>query len=287
MKKIIIPTNFTEESKNTIFYGLELAAEQNLSVEIIHVIDINIVAPEVGPMGGTMVNAAQINLGELEETARENFDKLSEEIKTHCQAESFQNFSIRVERGDPGEFIIALSKEQDTEAILLTGKTQNDNFLGFLGKRNNRIIEEAECPVWVIPGRVNFTAYRKVLYATDYKEKDIETIKKVMDLINKYLAQIILLHITEDAINMDAEVKEAGFEKIVKEKTGYNHIRMVTLSGKEIPETVNEFACKAGVDLIIMLKEDRSFFEKIFTSSETNQLIDMTDIPLLIYHESS
>jgi nucleotide-binding universal stress UspA family protein len=80
----------------------------------------------------------------------------------------------------------------------------------------------------------------------------------------------------------------SGFENIVKQKTEYDRITFETIidnEDKETGEYINEFAIKKNADLIVLLKENKNFMDRIFKSGSTRKVLKRANLPVLIYHE--
>jgi len=56
--------------------------------------------------------------------------------------------------------------------------------------------------------------------------------------------------------------------------------------GKKSPgEFLNDFALENNADLIVLLKKNKNYLEKLFGSSFTKNVIRKTKIPVLIFKE--
>lgn len=55
---------------------------------------------------------------------------------------------------------------------------------------------------------------------------------------------------------------------------------------KSFGEYINDTAVDIQADLIVLLKENRSFLEKIFKASSTAKIIKKARLPLLVFHEN-
>ena len=75
---------------------------------------------------------------------------------------------------------------------------------------------------------------------------------------------------------------------MIKEKTGYANITIrsyIEPDGHEIPDIINEAASEMNADLIVALKENRHFLDRIFKASSTRKIIEHAKLPVLVYHE--
>lgn len=147
------------------------------------------------------------------------------------------------------------------------------------------VISKANCPTWIIPTGMSYRPYKKILYATDYNEADITTLKRLVVLTKEFSPEITALHIT-DSKDFEEKTMQKGFKDLVAQETNYNKIHVKTeKESKSTEEKINDTAININSDLIVLLKENKGFIEKIFTSSSTKKVIKKAKLPVLVYHE--
>ena len=280
MKNIIIPTDFSEKSKEIIDYGIYLANQLDKQIEIIYVIDQTIAKPFA--LEHEAIPTSVPDLKELAERAKTKLQELLKEIDRQFKKRPIIRVSIK--SGLFSDVLVDLSQDETSFAILLPGQDEAGIYKSFLTGPKGKILKEADCPVWIIPPDIQFTKPQTIIYVTDYKETDIESLKKLSLLAKQFDSRIIALHISENE-DFTEEIKDLGFEDLAKRETGYEKIEIHSTTGKNDIETINQFAKKENADLIVMLEENRGFLEEIFYSSTTRKLVLETRFPVMIFHE--
>ncbi len=147
------------------------------------------------------------------------------------------------------------------------------------------VLNNADCPVWVIPNKSKYTPFKEIIYANDFQEEDLLTLQKLVDLTHALSPSITALHITDNT-GFDERVKEAGFDEIVRSKIDYRRISVISLKeDKDEPaaQLINSYAHRVNADLLVLLKENRSFIEKLFTSDPTLKIIREISLPVLVF----
>jgi nucleotide-binding universal stress UspA family protein len=136
-----------------------------------------------------------------------------------------------------------------------------------------------------LPNQVLFKPFKHIIYATNYNKADIPVLKKLSAFAKLFNAEITALHVT-DSLDFEEKVKNMGFKNILKEKTNYpiNVQVLVEQKNEDTSAIINSFAKSANADIIVMLKQNKSFFERVFKGSATKKLINKTNLPVLIYH---
>ncbi|MEA3478878.1 MAG: hypothetical protein U9R60_11905 [Bacteroidota bacterium] len=140
---------------------------------------------------------------------------------------------------------------------------------------------------WIIPPGMSFKSFRNIIYATDYVEEDISTLKKIISLTGKSLPYITALHIT-DHKDFEIRINKAGFQKVLETKTEYQKVKVKALPKKKGDSTfglINEYATLNKTDLIVILKENWSFMHRIIAENTMGKTSEQADVPALVYHQ--
>jgi nucleotide-binding universal stress UspA family protein len=196
-----------------------------------------------------------------------------------------------------GEVSISYSAEIDTASMVINkfiteGKAsmvvlegeEQESFWSHTSS-NIDIVNHIDCPVWIIPFEAAYKPLREIVYATDFKEEDIPTLKNLIGLTFRYSPVITALHIT-DSIDFEEKVKKTGFKDMLQSKTGYQNITVKSLIEKDdenVSMLINEYALNINANLIVVLKENKNFFERILRPSATKKILKEATLPVLIY----
>jgi len=136
-KKILIPTDGSEYTKEAIKKGLELAKTSEADVTALYVVDqtsfINF------PMDSTIVSVYSL---------LENEGKDAVEYVCALGASMGLKVSVRIEEGSPSRKIIDASKDYDLIVMGTLGRTGISKLL--LGSTVEKVVRFASCPVLVI-----------------------------------------------------------------------------------------------------------------------------------------
>lgn len=278
--KILIPTDLSEKSKNSVFYGTHLAEKLDKEIILFHVSDIygyGMAYPFPSSVPSQMPTAI---IEQNEEESKKQFEAFCSDIKQRIST----GVTLRCVRkkGFIVDKILEEIQEEYVDTIILTRREKSSD----ISDITEKIINEAPCPVWVIPPKVTYRPFHRIVYATDYNEHDIATIEKLITLAKLYDSRIYALHICE-SISFRTELQARGFEAMVHEQTGYEKFESVLIPGEnKITRIIEAFAQEAETDLLVVLKENETFWEGIFNSSTTKKLVFQAELPVLVYRET-
>jgi hypothetical protein len=156
--------------------------------------------------------------------------KVSDEIKVkidgfikEIEAEYAGIFSIKFtyEIGDASVILKEKVENKTYTMVMIQGHTEQDTWLN--DSVNMSVVENVPCPVYIIPPNSKYQPLNKVVYATDYKEEDLTTLKSLLNLAKPLDPEIIALHISNDD-KFERKLKCVGFNKMLSEKKGFNMV---------------------------------------------------------------
>lgn len=138
IKKILVPTDFSPCSQRAINLAVSLAQQCQANLTILHVVDINTQSP------GESLRAVDL-MKRLWETGFEQMGKLAFSLSGQVDAQTV------IEEGLPWEQIVEKSFKAD---MVILGKPRpKSGFKPFCKNTAQRVIENAACPVVVVPER--------------------------------------------------------------------------------------------------------------------------------------
>jgi len=282
-KKIIQFIRTAEELEQNLTFAVNYAKKTGLEIELAMVIEqrYEYFYPVSTPVRGDITAYEFEKVREERIKAEEK--KLKAFIENYSGKQDNPTMNYIIESGATDVVLNDYSKKDDTAFILINESQEPEN--SFIINTYLNIVENADCPVIKIPDRYNKAIpLKKILYATDYKEEDIPTLKRIIETASVFDSEITTLHIT-DSIDLQEKLMSRGFETSIKEKLGYEKIKLEIHKDKDAVSGVINFANNGNYDMIVVLKENRNFFQRIFTRSDSNKILSKSDIPVMVFHE--
>jgi nucleotide-binding universal stress UspA family protein len=284
METILALINDPEQSEKYSEYCVQLAVDFGKQLEFYYTQD-----PVLYPLGvpdttGQEVVEVEANLERMTNTAMHEIKKYVGRIEN--KRGIYPEIVYTTAVGSVPQLLKEKIAMGTVFMIITEGTKDKDNWSHT--SENLDIIRQVECPVLIVPQGDVFRPFKKIVYATDYKEEDVPTLKKLIAFTGKNEPEIMALHITESE-NFDEKVKSTGYKDMLKEMTGYGKVSVHIMTPSEEQSTsgtIDEFAVSTGSDLIAVLKKNVNFLDRIFMSSTTNKLVRKAAKPVLVFHES-
>ncbi len=140
-KKILLPTDFSDESLYAMSYAVDLAKMFNAKLVMMHVIydiekasNLHIPHPSITEL-----------YQDLENHAKRNLDSFGIDLR-----EGLKEVETVVKRGIPYEEIIKFANENNVDLIIIGTLPRSGVERFFVGSTTQRVIRNAPCPVLVV-----------------------------------------------------------------------------------------------------------------------------------------
>lgn len=282
MKRILIPTDFSEISKNSIVYGFQLAEKLGLHVQLVNVLELYKFAAGTSEAELISTILPADNIQEMEASAHESFKKMLDEIKNEIP--SSVSYDVKVIAGHLVNEIVVESAI-NTEILILAVAGTQDLVSRFTHSTISSLLDEAACPVLVIPSISRFKPLMKVTLATDFNKADLGMLEDFIQLFHMFQPEIEVMHVSPKPVDFKTELKYAGFKQMISERIKYSKINYKLVLHKHVVQGILETLKENQSDLLLMLKEHEGFFKSLFEVSKTEKIAHFLKIPMLSYHE--
>ncbi|MDB4414756.1 universal stress protein [bacterium] len=277
MKKILVPTDFSENSKCAFNYAIELAKHLKAEITVVHIYH-----PSINNMNEFMI----ITDNELEAISRKLLDEFVKDNKSKSQKEVTvaNRIEQKLEIGFVTEKLINMSKSGEYDMIIM-GATGSTGLLEMVfGKVSLHVAQSSACPVLLIPAKVRFEPIREIMYAIEYELVN-ESCLVELEILSKNLeANVHLVHVYEGINKKSTGLKSSLIEKIFQQKVPNLKFTMEAISSDSVVHGLEEYARMKEMDWMVLVKSQRKLWQQLLHSSKTNKIILDPQIPLMVMH---
>lgn len=281
MKKILFPTDFSETAENAFLFGLNLADRLGASIITLHAFN----RPDISNVDLPPSLQDVYDSIDLEEF--ENYEDAIPVLRDVASENGYYHVPMVhvLEEGAPVSAILRTANKNKVDLIVMgaTGAGSMKSF--FFGTISGKTLEEAHCPVIVVPSEVQFDGeVDHLAVATNLTEEDsmlIESLRKFRDRIGAL--ELHIVHIDTDN-DPDAETKLNNFcNTWAQDKKLKKHC----VKAGDVNDGLEQFASMNRIDLLAMLSEKKSWFDELFQKNRAKVMSYQQSIPLLVFQKES
>lgn len=272
-----------EKVEKIIDFAFRFARDLNAEVEFVHAVETDIIIPDP-PMDiqdPDALNMTAANVAMDEELARERKQILKKAIAIKKTSVNLPvAYSFAVSQGSYMSLIDELSKRDDIDLILVPIGPD-----GAYQIISPDLIDRSSHPVLAFPVNLDYQLFRNIIYASDFHDEDIAVIKDLSRIAERLMASITVYHATRNKADFEEELRKAGFEEMINRQINIRDIPVKQEHSKKAAAGIKEFSRRNYADLIVLMREDKNFFQEFFGHSTTRDLLKDTEIPVLVYHQ--
>jgi nucleotide-binding universal stress UspA family protein len=275
MNHILVPVDLSENSRQAADLALDLASHMQAGMVILNAYHPFPQAPEVG---------AFIGEKELDHLGSHARKQLKEWAEPYIRSQRTRG-TIRLEEGWPAQTIIRCARELDTSMIVMGRKGMNAVERVLLGSVSMGVIKKTKWPVMLVPERWAQHAFKRIVFATDYRKGDMKKTEFLVELAQAYDAELIVLHAhASDHKNaFETDLLEAYRDSLLS-RVRYDKLRFEVVTSRQGAEhAVHDFVKRAKVDLLAVARTKDRFFHRVLLPGFTEQALRHADVPLLVF----
>jgi nucleotide-binding universal stress UspA family protein len=243
MKKILVPCDFSEPSREAFAFAIQLAARSRGEVQVLHVINVPV---SYNGLFVTKPYSAEHDrfYKVLEQEALKNYDQLRASVKAEGIVIGFT-----VLQGPVAPLISDFISTQNIDQVVMGTHGASGLKEYFVGSNTEKIVRSSPVPVLAIKKSLPLTSVSNVVFASslELNQTDLmDKLKKLQEFLN---ARIHVLFInTPSGFKKDIETKEALKDFAIH----YNLKNYELHVGNDIdePDGILRFAAEINADMI-------------------------------------
>ncbi|WP_418501594.1 universal stress protein [Flagellimonas sp.] len=275
MTKILVPTDFSPNAFHAIEYALRLCENATCEFYLLHVY-----SPPIYRIDYALGSPGQIGLpDEHKYIAESSLEKLLEQIK-----EKFENhrhtFVLHASLNTLVDEIKNIVQRENIDFVVMgtQGATGAKEIL--LGSNTVQAMENMEVPVLAIPSNFGFELPRHLLFPTDF---EVDYGRAPLDFLfwiaKLWHSKIHILHVSSPGgLTLEQENNKAKLEGLMLEHNHDSH----DLPDQELIQAINSFQERMPIDMLSMINNRHSFFERLFMEPVIKNIGMHSKVPFLV-----
>ncbi len=280
MKRILVPTDFSPTAEKAFRFALDIATKAKGTVILYHTY-----IPVESTFIGTEKTRKQYN------TQNEvNIGKRLQRLKKKIMGDSTElSVSTIVGRSPLIDNILGFAEHNHIDLIVMGTQGSSGLKKTIIGSVAARVIEKSDLSVLLVPSKYELEEPGQFVFATNYQKSDKKALIFVDTMAKLYSANVTVLHfLSAYESEVAKETERNNFDTYayhlqrVFNKSNITFHLLETSSVIEAMETLDK---KFPYDIMAMVRRKKTFLEKFFIKSFTQNMAHITTKPLLIIPE--
>ncbi len=275
MQKILIPTDFSENSMNAIKYATELFKHGQSEIYLLHAF-----ADEVYE---AKTRLADEIFEELKQKALDRTNEALQDFREKIQAFSPNPKHTLHTIAEFGLLVDSVNdwvEKENMDVVVMGTKGKTDRKNITFGSNTLQVIKYVKCPVLAIPEVYGEVHPKNILFTTDYqlpyKRREL---KLVSNIAKCFSSKINFLYISKFP---SLSLRQHDNKSFLEASFCDNQVDFFQEEGKEITKAINTFIIENPIDMLVMVNTRHSYLENILYQSTVEKIGLNIDIPFLV-----
>jgi nucleotide-binding universal stress UspA family protein len=284
MKTIVVPTDLSPAANNAARYAMHFAKGIKANINLCNAL----LVPMDAPMAGTIVwpiedyDSLKASVDEELKTLAHKLEHREQELSVTDTYHPSVNWTSEI--GLVTDVIRNMVSNNKANMVIMGMSGASDISDFFLGSNSRDIIDRACFPVLLIPRAFVFNNIKKIAFATDLSDSDIEIIHSLAGIARCFNAEILISHITDNKYEeLGSQLAADKFLSAVSAKVNYPRIYYRHVKSMNVDHGLDWLGEHSMIDMLVMVHRPHDILDRIFKGSHTQKLAKHIPIPLLVF----
>jgi nucleotide-binding universal stress UspA family protein len=274
MTRILLPTDFSDNSFEAIRYALLMYKEVECTFYLLHTY-----TPAIYQTEYLIGSPGQIGLGDiLQENSMTQLEKLQNRLESQYKNEKHTILVHSAFNTLLGE-ISDMVEAQNIDLIVMGTKGATGAKEILFGTHTVHVIKKAKCPVIAVPPKFTYEAPKEILFPTDYEiEYEKEKLDEFLGISALHKSRINVMHVRAGYdITPTQEKNKQKLEAILGSSALFHEV-----PDNGIIAAVNEFQVKTPINLLVMVQNKHTFLERLFIEPVIKKIGFHLTVPFMV-----
>lgn len=281
MKKILVPTDFSEQSEYAMQLACQIIERQGVKVIVLHILDLAgyVDFSSAGSSYTLMGNPIGIGFDEkIISSLHQNSSTKMEAFLAGYSALK-EHITSKIEFGNAYQTITNEIEAEDIDLVIM-GSKGTDGIEEFLiGSNTEKVVRHAKCPVLTVKSKINVESVNEIAFASNFTEDESHVADDLKKLQEVFKAKIHLVRINTPNNFETTRQSMKLMENFVKENDLANYTLNIYNDIVE-EDGIIYFAEDKHVDMIAMATHGRSGLIHLLSGSIAEDVVNHAKRPV-------
>ncbi|MEZ4970623.1 MAG: universal stress protein [Flavobacteriaceae bacterium] len=282
MKKILLPTDFSDNAWNALFTALKLYAHVKCKFFLLHTYE----PKAMNMLGRKSQQRLGIIYDSLAQHSVQELDKILSYLNKnhHNPNHSFESIS----KSDSLEkSVMELVSTRDIELVIMGTQGATGAKEIFMGSNTVKVLKQLKnTSIIVVPTAFDFQKLKILVFPTDYTKKHEKfELLPMIELTKLWNTAIRVIHVGEEFVLTD--IQKANMKILEERLAGANYSLHKLGMDTNIAKSIEQYVKDIGADLLTMVRYRHNFWERIIDEPVIKKIAFHSMVPVLFLPEQS
>ncbi len=273
MKKILVPTDFSECANNATDIAIDIAKNYGAELHFYHFVSV--------PIDWVHLDFAQSS---IYPDVTQEVDRVQKEMKklvNYAKKKGAESYSY-VDFDNSTSAVANYARKNNITFIVMGSHGAKGVQEFFLGSNAQKVVRYAEIPVLIVKSKLNNIHVNDMLFISDFQEEMTRPFEHVIEFSKMIGAKIHLVYLNTPSDFQRSWIIRERMESF--EKLASGHVAKSEIVNCLFLEEGMEQYCKDNhVGMIAMATHHRKGLSRTFLGSLTEEVVNHMDIPVVSF----
>lgn len=272
MKKILIPTDFSNHAEYALKVAAQIARKNNGEIILLHMLEL--------PHEGSDAISKGHDIPELMFFKNAALNKLDELMDADYLEGITVSKVIQFEMAFEG--ILNISRINNIDLIIMGSHGASGYKEMFIGSNAEKVVRNSEVPVLIIKKEQGAFNVNQFVFASDFADEAKKPFEKAVEFANKFGATLHLVMINTPNNFMSTSASQATINNFVRDFQ-INKFETHIYNEANVEKGILNFANSINADLIGMSTHGRKGLAHFFNGSISEDLVNHASRPVITF----
>ncbi len=272
MKKILVPTDFSEQAENALQVAAQLAKKHDSEIYLLHLLELPLHQVDALSVHSELPEAMffmKLAHQRFEEVMAKDFLK---DIKVHETVEFHQSFTT----------LMDTCKKKNIDLIVMGSHGISGLKEIFIGSNTEKVVRTSDIPVLVIKNADDNFEVNDFVFASDFQNDNNETYKQAAQLAEAFEAKMHLVMVNTANNFTTTEQAKRRMSNFTK-KFNYDNVSVNIYNDETVEQGILNFSQSINADLIGISTHGRQGIAHFFNGSISEDLVNHAERPVVTF----
>lgn len=270
MKRILVPTDFSEHAEDALKVASQIAKRNNSEIIILHMLELPHQSNDA-IMGGVSIPESMLFMKKANE--------MLDEVSSKSYLDGIPITEV-VKMDKPIHGITQISKDYEIDLIIMGSHGSSGIEELLIGSNTEKVVRNSEIPVLIIKKNIsNFNA-ANIVFASDFSEEAKKPFEKLLNFTNIFGSKLHLVTICTPNSFKPTHTSEKAMNDFVSQFNISNYTTQI-YNDTNIEKGIINFSNKINADIIGMCTHGRTGFAHFFNGSISEGLVNHAVRPII------
>lgn len=272
MKKILIPTDFSDHAEYALKVAAQIAKKNNGEIILLHMLEL--------PHEGSDALGSGKDIPEImffkNAAIKKLEDLMDEEFLEGIEISEIVQFELAFEG------ILNISKKNEVDLIVMGSHGASGYKEMFIGSNAEKVVRNSEVPVLIIKKEQEDFQVNNFVFASDFSDEVKKPFGKAIEFANHFDATLHLVMVNTPNNFKSTNESNDIMNKFVSDSKATNVVTHI-YNDTNVEKGILNFANSINADLIGMSTHGRKGLSHFFNGSISEDLVNHASIPVVTF----